>query len=98
MKINISGNIELGESFPVYVQEKFDKEVSKFFLNLSVVDVHVKKQNDIIYVNITLDSNKTKAEANGKDIRKTFDEACKKLIDQVKKEKDKAITKKKKGE
>ena len=48
MKINISGNIELGESFPVYVQEKFDKEVSKFFLNLSVVDVHVKKQNDII--------------------------------------------------
>ena len=34
MKINVSGSIEIGQSFPTYVEEKFDKEVVKFFDNI----------------------------------------------------------------
>ena len=98
MKINISGSIELGESFPAYIEEKFEKETEKYFVELPVVEVHVNKQKDIIQTNITLNNSKIVADAEDSDVYKSFDLAFEKLFTQIKKEKDKFLSKKKKGE
>lgn len=103
MKINISGSIELGQSFPTYVQNKFDAEFTKFFEDVPFADVRVKKINpNKIFTSITINDIfkkgvKIDAEADGDDAYKSFDEAFKKLIVQAKKEKDKAISSRKKG-
>ncbi|MDD2839883.1 MAG: ribosome-associated translation inhibitor RaiA [Rickettsiales bacterium] len=98
MKINISGSIELGQNFPEYVDGKFEKEVSKYFTNQPVADVHLNKQNNIVHANITVNGSKINADGEDTDVYKAFDEALKKLIEQLRKEKDKLIAKKKKGE
>ncbi len=103
MKINISGSIELGQSFPTYVQDKFDKEFTKLFENISFAEVRVKKQSpNTIFTSISVNDVfkkgvKIDAEAEGDNVYRSFDEAFKKLLVQIKKEKDKAITNKKKG-
>ncbi len=103
MKINISGSIELGQSFPTYVQDKFDKDFTKLFENVAFAEVRVKKQSpNAIFTSISVNDVfkkgvKIDAEAEGEDAYRSFDEAFKKLLVQVKKEKDKAISNKKKG-
>jgi len=102
MKINVSGNINLGQSFVTYVNDEFKKEESKYINSISVVDVSIKKQNEIISTNITINDAfkkgvKITAEAEERDIYKSFDEAFKKMMIQFLKEKDKNVTNKKKG-
>ncbi len=98
MKINVSGSIELGQSFPEYVNGKIEKEVSKYFNNLPVVEVHLNKQNNIIHANITINASKINADGEDIDVYRAFDGAFEKLVIQLRKEKDKRTTKKKKGE
>ena len=98
MKINVSGSIELGQSFPEYVNGKFEKELSKYFTHEPVIEVHLKKQNDNIHANITLNGSKINADNQDADVYRAFDGAFEKLVIQLRKEKDKLITKKKKGE
>ena len=102
MKINISGNFDLGDSFKEYVNDKCDKEINKFFDNLSYVDIAIKKDSNIIYSNITSNGvlskgYKISANAKNEDIYSSFDEAFKKFITQLGKEKDKLISNKKQG-
>ena len=103
MKVNISGSIELGQSFPTYVQDKFDKEFSKMFENVAFAEVRVKKQApNSIFTSISVNDvfkkgTKIDAEAQADDVYRSFDEALKKLLVQLKKEKDKAVSNKKKG-
>ena len=102
MKINVSGSIEVGQSFPAYVEEKFDKEVVKFFDNIPSADVRLKKQGPMIFTSIVVNDVlkkgvKINAEAEGEDAYRSFDEAFKKLVIQLRKEKDKLVSEKKKG-
>jgi len=98
MKINVSGSIELGESFPDYVNGKFEKELSKYFTNEPVIEVHLNKQNNIIHANITLHGLRINSDGEDADVYRAFDGAFEKLVIQLRKEKDKLVTKKKKGE
>ncbi len=102
MKINISGSIETGQNFSMYVEEECNKTLSKYFDSIPLTEVHLKKQADKIYcsivsTNIFTKGDKITADAEDYDARKTFDEALKKLITQFKTEKSKALTKKKQG-
>lgn len=102
MKINVSGSIETGQSFPVYVEEKFDKELGKLFEDAPMADVRLKKQGPMIFTSIVVSGIfkkgfKLNAEAEGADAHSSFDEAFKKLMTQVRKEKDKLVKEKKKG-
>lgn len=102
MKVNVSGSIEVGQSFPSYVEEKFNKEVVKFFDNIPGADVRLKKEGSMIFTSIVINDVlksgvKITAEAEEEDAYISFDEAFKKLITQLRKEKNKMLKKKKKG-
>lgn len=98
MKVNVSGSIELGQSFPEYASGKCEKELSKYFTHDPVIEVHLKKQNDVIHANITMNGSKISADGQDADVYRAFDGAFEKLVIQLRKEKDKFITKKRKGE
>lgn len=102
MKINISGSIETGQNFQQYAEEEFNKGVVRYFESIPFAEVHLKKQASNIYTSIVVNDVfkkgvKITAEAEESEARRSFDEALKKLFIQLKKEKDKALTKKKKG-
>lgn len=102
MKIVVSGSMETGQNFLTYVEEEFNKEITKYFENISLAEVHLKKQNNLIYCSIVINNifvkgNKLSADAENVDARKSFDESLKKLLTQLKTEKNKALSKKKLG-
>lgn len=102
MKINVSGGMDVGQSFPSYVEEKFGGEVSKCFDNVPNAEVRVKKQGPMVFTSIVVNDvfkkgNKINADAEGADAYKSFDEAFKKLVTQLRKGKGKSMTEKKKG-
>lgn len=102
MKINISGGIDTGNSFPEYVEEGFNKEILKYFDNIPFAEVHLKKQGQNVFTSIVVNDVfkkgvKITAEAEDSDARRSFDGALIKLVSQLKKEKSKALARKKQG-
>lgn len=102
MKINISGSINLGQSFPAYVEEKFEKEVTKLFENIPGIEVKLSKEGPMISTaivsnDVTSKGSKITANAEGKDAYESFNEAFKKFITQLRKEKGKLESQKKQG-
>lgn len=95
MKINVSGSIDVGEAFPMQVKDQLEEKVSKYFTNEPVIDVHFNKQNNVIHTNISVNGSKISADGESSDIRSSFEGAVEKLIIQLRKEKDKIVTKKK---
>lgn len=100
MKVNVSGGIQVGESLPKYVEDSFVNESTKLFENIPVVEVRFKKEGNQIFTSIVVNDVfkkgvKITAEAEDIDARRSFDEAFKKIFVQIRKEKDKAVTKKK---
>jgi ribosomal subunit interface protein len=95
MKINISGDMELGESLPVYVKEKLEKEISKYFADAPSVEVNLNKQNTFIHANINVNS-KVNADCEDADVHKAFDGALSRLVILLRKEKDKIVTERRK--
>lgn len=103
MKIIVSGSIETGQNFSTYVEEEFEKNVLKYFEDITTAEVHLKKQGDDIYCSVVVNNiyskgNKISADAENHDARKSFDESLKKLVSQLKTEKNKVLAKKKKGQ
>ena len=99
MKIKVSGSIEIGQNLPKYIEEKFEKEAVKFFEDIPYAEVHLKKPAQFIHTTILVKDvlkkgSKINAEADGEDAYKSFDEAFKKLLTQLRKEKDKVVTEK----
>ena len=94
MKIIVSGSIETGQNFSTYVEEEFEKNVLKYFEDITTAEVHLKKQGEDIYCSIVVNN----VYAENHNARKSFDESLKKLVSQLKTEKNKALAKKKKGQ
>ena len=75
----------------------------KYFEDITTAEVHLKKQGDDIYCSIVVNNvyakgSKISADAENHNARKSFDESLKKLVSQLKTEKNKALAKKKKGQ
>ncbi|HSQ97856.1 MAG TPA: ribosome-associated translation inhibitor RaiA [Rickettsiales bacterium] len=97
MKVNVSGSVDVGEAFPNQIKDQLEEKISKYFANEPVIDIHFNKQNEIIHTNINVNGYKINADGESIDIRTSFEGALDKLIIQLRKEKDKLITKKKQG-
>lgn len=101
MGIIVSGSIQTGENFNSYVEDKFEKELSKFNIDLPSSEVCLTKQGDLVNTSITIIDPKKKgttinATAQNVDAYTSFDEAFKKLFTQIKKIKDKIVSEKRK--
>ena len=99
MKIIVSGGIELGQSLIEYVNEKLNKNN---FETIAVAEVTFKKQGPMIYSSIVVNDSVKKGiringDSEGESARFAFDEALKKVLIQLNKEKDKLLSEKKKG-
>ena len=99
MKIIVSGGMELGQSLVEYVEDKLSKYN---FDTIAVAEVSFKKQGPMVYSSIAVNDSIKKGlringDAEGENAHVAFDEALKKIITQLNREKGKLLTEKKKG-
>lgn len=101
MRIEITGHqVEVGQSFHDYMQEKLQDTIKKFFKDVISVHVVIGRDRELfsseIFINEGVNHRTTLADAKAADVYSAFDESFKKMKMQLGKHKDKMLEQRRK--
>ncbi len=103
MKIRVIGsNMDIGASLTSYVEENLEKSVTKFFDVAIIAEVHFVKDGNLFKVVISVNEGvkggvAVKSDAQAPDAYGCFNEACEKIVKQLRRYKNKIKNYRRKG-